>query len=50
MDLALAAVGLLDRRIPNPQTSPHDIRTDTVTFDVSEDGMIGDDEPAVLDG
>ena len=50
MDLALAAVGLGDRRVPDAQAGGRDVDADAVTLDVAQDRVVRDDELAVLDG
>ena len=47
---AATAVGLLDRRVPHPQAGSGDVGADAVAFDVPEDGVVRDREPAVDDG
>ena len=41
VDLALAAISFLDRRVPDPQRGPGDIRTDAIAFHIADDGLIG---------
>ena len=50
-DLALAAVGALgDRGVEHAHAGPPDVGTGAVTFDEGHDGLVGDDELAVLRG
>src|SRR5690606_12710671 len=39
-DLAPAAVGLFDRRIPDALAGRHDVRADTVAFDEGDDRVV----------
>ena len=49
VDPAFAAVRFFDRRIPDPQTGPGDVRTDTVTFDVANDRLARHQQLAIFD-
>ncbi len=50
VDLALAVVGLLDRRVPDAQAGVGDVGADAVAFDIAQYRIVRNGEPAILDG